>query len=40
MLRIWATPNNVLGYETLQKLQVDIIGTDDLELLANFLKSI
>jgi hypothetical protein len=27
-----------LGYETLQKLKVDIIGTDDLELLSNFLK--
>ena len=37
-VRLWATPNTVLGYETLQKLQVDIIGTDNLELLANFLK--
>jgi glycerophosphoryl diester phosphodiesterase len=38
MVRLWATPNTVLGYETLQKLKVDIIGTDDLELLSNFLK--
>jgi glycerophosphoryl diester phosphodiesterase len=37
-VRLWATPNTVLGFETLQKLQVDIIGTDDLELLSNFLK--
>jgi hypothetical protein len=39
MVRLWATPNTILGFETLQKLQVDIIGTDDLELLANFLKN-
>jgi glycerophosphoryl diester phosphodiesterase len=38
MVRLWATPNTILGYETLQKLKVDIIGTDDLELLSNFLK--
>jgi hypothetical protein len=38
MVRLWATPNTILGFETLQKLKVDIIGTDDLELLANFLK--
>jgi hypothetical protein len=38
MVRLWGTPNTVLGYETLQKLKVDIIGTDDLELLSNFLK--
>jgi glycerophosphoryl diester phosphodiesterase len=39
-VRLWATPNTVLGYETLQKLQVDIIGTDDLVLLSNYLKTI
>jgi alkaline phosphatase len=39
MVRLWATPNTILGFETLQKLQVDIIGTDDLELLTNFLKN-
>jgi glycerophosphoryl diester phosphodiesterase len=38
-VRLWATPNTVLGYETLQKLKVDIIGTDDLILLSNFLKN-
>ena len=35
-VRIWGTPNTMLGFETLQKLKVDIIGTDDLELLAKF----
>jgi len=35
-VRIWATPNTALGFETLKKLKVDIIGTDDLELLAKF----
>jgi glycerophosphoryl diester phosphodiesterase len=35
-VRIWGTPNTILGFETLQKLKVDIIGTDDLELLAKF----
>lgn len=35
-VRIWGTPNTTLGFETLQKLKVDIIGTDDLELLAKF----
>ncbi len=37
-VRIWATPNTILGFETLKKLKVDIIGTDDLELLAKFKK--
>lgn len=37
-VRIWATPNSTLGFETLKKLKVDIIGTDDLELLAKFKK--
>ena len=37
-VRIWATPNTTLGFETLKKLKVDIIGTDDLELLAKFKK--
>jgi glycerophosphoryl diester phosphodiesterase len=36
--RIWGTPNTILGFETLQKLNIDIIGTDDLELLAKFKK--
>lgn len=38
MVRMWATPNTLLGFETLQKLNVDIIGTDDLQLLANYLR--
>ena len=37
-VRLWATPNTVLGFETLKNLGVDYIGTDDLELLANFMK--
>jgi alkaline phosphatase len=36
-VRIWGTPNTTLAYETLQKLKVDIIGTDDLALLRNFI---
>jgi glycerophosphoryl diester phosphodiesterase len=35
-VRIWGTPNTTLGFETLQKLKVDVIGTDDLELLEKF----
>ena len=35
-VRIWGTPNTTLGFETLKKLKIDIIGTDDLELLAKF----
>ncbi len=38
IVRLWGTPNTILGFETLQKLNVDIIGTDDLELLSKFLK--
>lgn len=37
-VRIWATPNTTLGFETLKKLKVDFIGTDNLELLAKFKK--
>ncbi|PWK25177.1 alkaline phosphatase [Arcicella aurantiaca] len=37
-VRLWATPNTVLGFETLKNLGVDYIGTDDLELLANFMR--
>jgi glycerophosphoryl diester phosphodiesterase len=39
-VRLWATPNTVLGFETLKKLDIDIIGTDDLKLLSEYLKSI
>jgi alkaline phosphatase len=38
-VRLWGTPNTVIGYETLIALQVDVIGTDDLPLLRNFIKS-
>jgi glycerophosphoryl diester phosphodiesterase len=37
-VRLWGTPNTELCFETLQKLRVDIIGTDELELLSNFLE--
>jgi alkaline phosphatase len=36
-VRVWGTPNTTLGFETLKKLNVDFIGTDDLELLKNFV---
>lgn len=36
-VRIWGTPNTTLGFETLRNLKVDIIGTDDLPLLRNFI---
>jgi len=38
-VRLWGTPNTVICYETLIALQVDVIGTDDLPLLRNFIKS-
>jgi glycerophosphoryl diester phosphodiesterase len=37
LLRLWATPNTVLGFETLKSLQVDFIGSDNLQLLNAFL---
>lgn len=37
-VRLWGTPNTILGFETLKKLNVDVIGTDDLKLLADFMK--
>lgn len=36
LVRIWATPNTKLGYQTLKELGVDYIGTDDLAGLAAF----
>ena len=36
-VRIWGTPNTTLAFETLKKLEVDFIGTDDLELLKKFV---
>ena len=38
-VRFWATPDTPMAYETLADLGVDYIGTDDLQGLANFLKS-
>lgn len=37
LVRLWATPNTVLGYQTLKELGVDYIGTDDLAGLVEFL---
>jgi len=37
LVRLWATPNTELGYQTLKDLGVDYIGTDDLAGLAAFL---
>lgn len=36
-VRLWGTPNTTLGFETLKALNVDVIGTDDLPLLRNFV---
>ncbi len=38
-VRLWGTPNTKLGFETLKALKVDVIGTDDLPLLRNFIDS-
>ncbi|MDQ1085751.1 hypothetical protein [Siphonobacter sp. SORGH_AS_1065] len=35
--RIWGTPNTVLAYQTLQRLGLDYIGSDDLDKLAEIL---
>ena len=36
-VRLWGTPNTILTFETLKKLDVDFIGTDNLELLKKFV---
>jgi alkaline phosphatase len=36
-VRLWGTPNTKFGFETLKALKVDVIGTDDLPLLRNFI---
>ncbi|UTA67198.1 MULTISPECIES: alkaline phosphatase [Emticicia] len=36
-VRLWGTANTLLTFETLKKLGVDFIGTDDLQLLNNFV---
>ncbi len=38
LVRLWATPNTDLGYQTLKELGVDYIGTDDLAGLGAFLR--
>lgn len=37
-VRLWGTPNTVLGFKTLKQLNADVIGADDLKLLADFMK--
>jgi glycerophosphoryl diester phosphodiesterase len=37
-VRLWATPNTTLAFETLQRLDLDYIGTDDLVLLSKLPK--
>jgi alkaline phosphatase len=37
-VRLWATPDSILGYQTLVDIGVDYIGTDKLSLLADYLK--
>ncbi len=37
-IRLWATPNTKIAFKTLKELGVDYIGTDDLELLNEFIK--
>lgn len=38
LVRLWGTPNTELGYQTLEELGVDYIGSDDLTGLAAFLR--
>jgi alkaline phosphatase len=38
MVRFWATPNTETSFKTLINLGVDFIGSDDLVLLAEFIK--
>jgi hypothetical protein len=37
-VRLWATPDSLLGYQALLDIGVDYMGTDKLSLLADFLK--
>ena len=36
-VRLWGTPNTTVGFATLKGLKVDVIGTDDLLLLRQFM---
>jgi len=38
-VRLWATPDTLIAYQTLLDLGVDYIGTDHLSQLADFLKA-
>lgn len=38
MVRFWATPNTLTSFKTLTDLDVDVIGSDSLLLLANYFK--
>ena len=37
-VRLWATPDSLLGFQALVDIGVDYIGTDKLSLLADYLK--
>ncbi len=39
MVRFWATPNSATSFKTMTDLGVDFIGSDDLTLLAEFIKN-
>lgn len=38
VVRLWATPETILSYQTLREIGVDYIGTDHLAALADFLR--
>lgn len=38
-IRLWGTPNSLICYQTLLSLGLDYIGTDNLQELADFLKT-
>ena len=40
VVRLWATPEGILAYQTLLDLGVDYIGTDQLGALAAYLKAV
>jgi alkaline phosphatase len=40
LVRFWATPNTVSSFKTMTDLGVDFIGSDDLVLLAEFIKKL
>ncbi|MEY2793681.1 MAG: hypothetical protein RJA76_1673, partial [Bacteroidota bacterium] len=38
-IRLWATPDTLIAYQTLLSLGIDYIGTDHLSAIADFLKT-